>query len=326
MAITYEDFLLNLKKLCGVREFSEVTVSYYFAKEVEQGKETYHNADLEHYKAQERYNRFTNFLADDKKCRPVQYLMMDFSEDETDNIYSVAREIIKKILGNDIRIDNLFNEFLSLVVLNNSQEVLDGGVYRTGIFDKLGDYFVLLPSNTNISAIICIVHEFIHYFLRINNLQSKKFYYGEILSILMEKIASAIVQNMGIDPQMIHKIENVRIDSLKYHYTEQKDYLKFVSRFANRFPIYEQQYSEKMCSDYRLYYQLLAQSYGIGYLYAESLFCLYQENSQQFKQTIKEMIYGEKSLQEVLDYHNINANNKDVYERAKQKIRLMTKI
>ena len=324
MAITYDDFILNLRKFCDGKEFSEVTLSYYFAKEVEKGKETYHNADLEHYKAQERYNRFTKFLADDKKCRPEQYLMKDFNEDETNNIYSVALAIIKKILGNGTRIDDLFNEFISLVILNNSQEVLDGGVYRTGTFDKLDGYVVFLPSNTNISAIVCIVHEFMHFFLRKNNLESCKFYYGEILSIMMEKISSAIVQNMGIDSQMINKIENVRIETLKYHYTEQKDYLKFVSKFASRFPIYEYEYAKKMCNDYRSYYQLLAQCYGIGYLYAENLYSLYQESPQKIITDVRNIIDGSKSLEDVLSYYNIGTDNKNTFEIAKNKIKLMT--
>ena len=252
--------------------------------------------------------------------------MHDFNEDTTLNIYAYALTIIKQILGNDVIIEDTFKEFITLVNLNNSDEVLDGGVYKKGTLDSLNDYFVVLPSNTNISAIVCIVHEFIHYFLRRYNIEPKKFYHGEILSILMEKISSEIVQKMGIDQKMVHKIENVRIEALKYHYTEQKEQLKKSNQISHLFPSSDFEYAKKMCNDYRSYYQLLAQSYGIGYLYAESLFCLYQENPQKIITDVGSIITGNKSLEDILCYYDINANNKDVYEKAKNKIRIMTKI
>ena len=316
-----DDVLNSFAEQSATVEYNELLIANSFANEVRAGRQTYENVDLRN---PERYNKFIKFVIGRNS---KNYLMDSFVSESYKNVIMLTAGVLNSIFGDDSKIIDEFGEFLSYIDFTNSREVLDGYCYQLTDTRDGGKYYqVTIPTLENISAIVCLIHEFIHFHLQKNNIEPRKFYYGEILSILFEKIAADYIQNIRLDLQMVHKMENVRIDTIKYHYTEKKDDIREMKELTQNVDPRYFEFSKRLYTEHKAYYTLLAQSYGIGYLYAESLFCLYQENPQQFKQTLREVLYGEKFLQEVLDYHNINADNKDVYETAKKKIRLMTKI
>ena len=318
----YEDFLYRIGSGSSQEEFSDLLVTYSFAKEVRNGNKSYENEDLKDGRSLDRYNKFIKFVT---ARNPKNYLMNDFATANQDYVFEMAAIIINKILGDNKQLMEEFMEFMSYIKVRESEEVLNGISYKM-LNDLNGDiiYNVLLPSITNISSIVCIIHEFIHFHFQKNNMEPKKFYYGEILTILFEKIAADFLQEWNLDQQMIHKIENVRIDSLKYHYTTQKEDIKLIKQYNSMVELQYYEYTRRLYTEFKAYYDLLAQSYGIGYLYAESLFNLYKENPQEFQKKLNSILCDEMSLQEVLDFYNINTGNKQVFEDAKKKIRMVT--
>ena len=176
----YEDFLYRIGSGSSQEEFSDLLVTYSFAKEVRNGNKSYENEDLKDGRSLDRYNKFIKFVT---ARNPKNYLMNDFATANQDYVFEMAAIIINKILGDNKQLMEEFMEFMSYIKVRESEEVLNGISYKM-LNDLNGDiiYNVLLPSITNISSIVCIIHEFIHFHFQKNNMEPKKFYYGEILT------------------------------------------------------------------------------------------------------------------------------------------------
>lgn len=321
--LKYEEILYRIGSASGQEGLNDLLITYSFAREVETGLRTYHNSDLENNKDLEKYNRFIKFVTN---RNTKNYLMPSFADEKEATVFEMAAVILYTVLGDNKRIMEEFSEFMNNIHVRDSQEVLNGYSYKM-VNELNGNitYNVLVPSVNNLSSIVCLIHEFIHYHFQKNNMEQKKFYYGEILSILFEKIAADLLEQWDLDKQMTHKIENVRIDTLKYHYTTQKEDIKTIKKYNSMLGPQYYEYANKMYNEFKSYYDLLSQSYGIGYLYAESLFNLYNENPEEFRRRINNILCDEISLQEVLDFYDINTGNKEVFEAAKAKIRIVTK-
>lgn len=315
---TYEDFLNDFASIFGAEMYNEFLTVYSFSKQVEDGVYSIDNVDLRNPNSKNKYNKFISMIT---KKNPKNYTMKYFENMDTIDVFRYAMVILAYITGNDNRILEEFEEFTKTLIVKPHDEVLNGYSYkRTNLLDNTTSYEVIVPSITNVSAIVCLLHEFTHYHFQKNNMEEKKSYYDEILSILFEKLAGDLIEKLNLSKNVSQKIENVRLDCIKFHYTIQKSGIQDMKKYASVLKNESTEYMKKFTRDYENYYTKLAQSYGLGYLYAESLYVLYKTDEFTFHKKIREIFNGDLSLQEMLDYYNINAGNEEVYNNARKRI------
>lgn len=68
------------------------------------------------------------------------------------------------------------------------------------------------------------------------------------------------------------------------------------------------------------YYQNLADGYGIGFLYSESLLERFLDDEHAFHIQLAKVTNHEIGLQQMLNYYGINASNNQVYETVDKRL------
>ena len=316
-----DGFYLSMLLEGDVKSANELLCAYTFGRELESGLYILGNPDLEDQRAKERYGRVIKRIND---AEPKEYFDSDFESLDQKDVFECALSVLEAIFGPSKEMIDSFNEFKRYMDITNSNMILDGCSYK--MMDETGiiKHQVLIPSVTNTSSVVCILHEFAHYYFQKNNIIYKKHYYTEILSILFEKIAADIMADKSGDSKFIKKIESTRLEGIRYHYITKKDELKQLVRAMNNAEV-ERENASKLAKDYTDYSESVALSYGLGYIYAESLYNLYKEDEKAFQQKMREIFGMQTTLQSTLDYYDVNLSNKKVYEQVSDKIRNMTK-
>ena len=171
---------------------------------------------------------------------------------------------------------------------------------------------------------------------------NKKRYYEEVLSIYVEKRATELLSQILFNPRLQQMISETRLEAIAWHYdTHEKEIKEFlqevetVKKVAKIHPLgalqlmsFEQQIpwiknaeTLRVAEQYR---KNLAASYGLGYLYSEALMARYKDDELRTNVKIGETLKGDLSLQGLLDYFGINANNDEVYkivDKSLEKVR-----
>lgn len=281
--------------------------------------------DLDDQKALERYNKLMTFIS--KKPLKI-YKFDDFEDYDEEFIFETFTEVIISIFGCNDKIVDEIKSFIQNIRYKESDEILDG--YSIQMLNKVTgniEYSILIPSIRNLSAIVCLSHEFIHYHLQSNNLENKIFQYGEILSIYAEKIATHIVEEKKLDLDITKKIENVRLDGVVWHNVTNKQEVRNAVKLYSSIQGMDKNIQDikEIFFNYKKYSIALAQSYGIGYIYAENLYQMYLNDSKIATEKINNVLSGEDTLESILAYYNISTNNKETFENAKMKVRSIFK-
>ena len=323
-----EQYVNFLKEFCKnanlpIEYFNELLVIHTHSIECNSNKYLKENIDLSDFRAQERYNRFIKFVKD-KKINI--YTLDDFDKIDIYNVIKIFSDIILQLFDNDSYIKEEIFDFLKLIKIEERTGPMDGVVYefKDTLTMEVGR-IVYVPSMNDTSSIICLAHEFIHYHYHVNEKYEIKKYYNEILSILSEKLASIYLYDNNIDSSIIKKIEMTRLDSIQYHYVTRVQELSDLKTLSTIIPdLKSQDFLSRLYTESKMYYDSLAQSYGIGYIYSENMLKLY-ETENNFKNKLIDVLKFNTSLQSILDYYEITANKKEVFDVAKQKVRSILK-
>ena len=315
----YEEWLKKFKLTLNTSECVEVDKIHSYSMKIKKNICINENIDLKSQKSLERYNKFIKLIL---VKNPIEYKTSKFKIISREKCIEQFKNIIYLLLGNDKKIDEHLEEFINLITVTNSDAPLDGNVLKyDNITDNTTEYKVNIPKCDNISSIVCLVHEFIHYYsfkYEINN--TKKVYYDEILSIFAEKYASYILKGQG-SSNIDVMIENIRLYSLKYHYTvitkEIEEY-RLLAKKENNDNMYN------FYKEFKNFYKTLAESYVLGYIYSNKMLQLYLTD-ESFKSDLNDLFNKKISLQEILDNYWINLDNKDVFEESKKQLRLIFK-
>jgi len=281
--------------------------------------------DLDDKKALERYNRLMTYIS--KKTLKI-YKLNDFQDYDEMFIIKTFIEVVFSIFDRNTKIVDEIKSFIQNTILKETDDILDGySIQKQNRITKDIKYVVTVPSIKNLSAIVCLSHEFIHYHLQLNNMESKIFQYTELLSIYAEKIATHIVAEKKLDLEIMKKIENVRLDGIVWHNVINKKEVKNVVKMYTIIQGMDKNIQDikEIFFNYKKYSIALAQSYGIGYIYAENLYQMYLNDSKIATEKINNVLSGEDTLESILAYYNISTNNKETFEKAKMKVRSIFK-
>lgn len=310
-----------------------------FGEDVKRGVINSEITDLSSKKANNKFNKYIDHI---EQFKPREYKTNDFSSIEYRDLVNMALYIIKRIFGN-IDIESELIEFLQNLHCSGSDEILNG----IALTIKTDDGKILrineIPNVNKTSSIIALVHEFIHFHCSKLNIDfNKKRYYEEILSIYAEKLATCILTQINIEPDFMRKIEETRLEGIVWHYKVHPNELDFaitsyhkaksllfipefrdyVTRVEEGLPWIKSAQETKTFLQYK---KTLATSYGLGYLYAESLLMHYFDDERVVENKIRKTLMGEEQLQDTLNYFGINAERNEPYEAVEQRLSMLRK-
>lgn len=306
-----------------------------FEKDVREGIILPENIDLQSAKARNKFNKYIN---DIQAVKAYDFKISDFNRVGLKSVSELSLIILIRIFGDKI-IDDVI-EFFRHLHPSKTTNPLDGiSLTIKDTRDNSITNLIEVPDIERSSSVVCIVHEFIHYYFKKLNVDfHKKRYYEEIFSIYGEKVACHILEQENIEHNFTQKIEEVRLEGITWHYKVQAPTVEDVislcksieknprpslgekinyDKLSRELPIVK---TAEGLSILRKYYETLADSYGIGYLYAENLFQKYLEDEQRIFSQIREIQSSELTVQNLLNYYGINAKNYETYNAVNKRL------
>lgn len=313
-----------------------------FGYDVETGKINPTIKDLQLDSAQKKYQKYIKKIIE---LKPREFFIDSIPKTESrEDFFKMAYYLVLQIFGKEY-----LSEFSELVrdklYVSNSKEILEGISLQLIEKDNPTNIkrAIEIPDFDHISSIIALLHEYTHYHCQLMKMDyNQKRYYEEILSIYVEKRATELLSQILFNPRLQQMISETRLEGIVWHYdTHEKEVKEFlqevdeVKKFAKVHPLaalqlmsYEQQIpwiktpaTIRTAEQYR---KNLATSYGLGYLYSEALMARYRDDELRTNAKVGATLSGDLSLQGLLDYFGINANNDEVYaiaDKSLEKVR-----
>lgn len=319
----------------------EVALMNTFGKQLKSGEIILaEESELKSSKSRQKYNKFIN---DIQTIKPHAYKKNEFGLIGQDSVLELTLEILITIFGESIYPKVI--EFFQYLEINNSDEVLDG-ISITAQDKITGEihHIVEIPSLEYSSSPVAIAHEFTHFYLKSLNIDfNRKTYYEEILSIYAEKVAYYIIEKRISDSKIAQKIEETRLECINWHYNinlpiatdtinqyiilknkKQKDAfdIQCLYHLESKLPLIK---TAEGVSIIKGYFKNLADSYGIGYLYGESLFQKFLDSPQNIREQLNSIISREQSITNLLEYYGISTTNYQTYNEVNQRLSLIKK-
>lgn len=319
-------------------EDAEISLAKCFMEQVNNKKYILQPTELKSNKTQRMYNSFIDYV---KESKPQTYYQSDFIQLSEKDVIDIFANTILTLLGSNNQIIEEIKEFLSILTVSNDNEILSG-IKLTIENRKTGEKqeTIEVPSISNTSSIVSLVHEFIHFHISKNNINlNKKYYYEEIFSIYAEKVATYYVEKLLNQQENLEKkIENTRLDGIVWHYKgrleEIRDLQKLYNNGKRNNSLNPEMIREiertcpwinnsKLREAYFNYRDNLAYSYGFGYLYGESLFKRFVEDEEKTTYDINKVLRGESQIEKLFSDYNIGINQPTI-TTAKQKVKKVT--
>ncbi len=312
----------------------ENDIIMYFADEVKRGVVNPQITDLDDQNAKHQFDNYINSIL---KFNPQEYKASSFSVIPYQTFIKLIIYILRHIFVN-INIDNELKEFFSTISITYSDEILNGIVLTYLDENNHFQHLTKLPNIDTTGGIVTFIHEFIHFHLaKIDMDYNKKAFYREILSIYAEKVALHILASLNVEPNIMRKIEETRLESIVWHYkvhpnevnltiqnyyqakqhSQIRSFQEYINKAEETIPWIKHPQTIEYAKQYK---SNLAAGYGLGYLYAESLLQYYIANDIGAQARIGQVLKGELKLQSLLDYYNINAANEQLYDNVSLKL------
>ena len=190
-----------------------------YDKHCKNGKYLRDNVDLSSLEAQKLYHHYIQTIC---SSGAKEYFSDSFIGMDSQSITTWLAKTVFLILGYDLDILKELSNFCKNIVQTDSKSITDGICLQCANPNNLQDiyYVTQVPAITNTSSIICLAHEFIHYYCMNHNFDfHKKRYYQEILSIFAEKVAAYILETQKIQPKAGIMVNSTRLESIGWHYT-----------------------------------------------------------------------------------------------------------
>ena len=162
---------------------SEIKLSNTFMQDVKNKKYVLEPIELKSKKAHNMYKSFIDLTINSK---PKTYYQEDFTKLTENEIIEALTYTIFLIFGDNESIRKEIEEFFKIITLSNDKEILSG-IKLTWQDPNTKEIksIVEVPSFSNTSSVVSLVHEFIHFHMSNKNIDlNKKYYYTEIFSIL----------------------------------------------------------------------------------------------------------------------------------------------
>ena len=308
----------------------EVALVDAYLNDVRRGKINPVNTDLQSNNARNSYNGYLNGII---RLQPKEFLVTDFETVDFSIFRDLCIEIVALVFGEEFIED--FVLYFQTIRQNGSKEFLDGIVISYGMegTDEVIGRETEIPNISCLGCIVTVMHEFVHFLASKYKMDfNKKRYYEEILSILVEKITADYLTHCTSDKEVSRKVNLTRLESIKFHYEnltqieqvfelynsqkKQGDNLLSLALLERKFPFFKNRRSIN-------YWRNLADSYGMGFLYSESLFSIFYSDPKELLIGLRKTLKGDLELRKFLSRYQINANNDEVYEKANLRIKTL---
>lgn len=314
-----------------------------FGEELSTGKILRENIDLTSSKPRRNYEQYISKVS---AFQPREFKIDRFPKMGLDRVVDMSTSIIVAIFGEKVL--PILEDYYKVLYQAETTDPLEGiSLIAVNTITNEKTEIVEVPSMEYSSTITTIVHEFSHYLLRNLNIDfAKKRYYEEIISIYAEKISNLYISmELGLEGnRFLQQIEECRLEGINWHYNTNLpamemmllEYRKLkqasktnifmackLAEIENSLPILKQANGESIL---KAYYKNLADSYGIGYLFAETLYQKHLDDYRTLGIQIRKLLEKEQTLQDLLNYYGINTRNPEVYRNVDEKIQELRKV
>ncbi len=233
--------------------------------------------------------------------------------DEAD-IINEALNIVHYLLGDAVSRDELI-EAAKIIYPNDSKEVMDGTCCNATLLDEKTEKLetkdiIFIPKLSNTASIVCTVHELLHYFERADRIRTYDNYrLVETMSQLGEAIASYLLEQQGIEKNLVKRIRTIRISCMK---VQQQGLLMYkanplFARMLKTEPELKDAYNYEFGRNY---------STLVGFVNQVNLMNRYFEDYKTFLAKLNSLYKGEIKTQDILDYYGIDIRKSRVVEPA----------
>ena len=282
--------------------------------------------EIEKPKAERKYNENIKKLI---SLNPTEYFISEIPAIEKNEFIELSNLIAHDIFG-DKNMDE-FNDLVSFKLKTNGSNMIFDGISSDTMNLITGERIrnIEIPDFYHVSSIITLLHEYTHYHMQLrNDIIEKKQHLNEVPSIYVEKLATRKLKELLKLSDLEQKIQETRLEVIVWHYvTHPEEVIKFINMYKNiknnqSFPEMVMKI-EKECPwvmtnesqrMFNMYRKSIAASYGLGYLFSESLLNKYEEDELTATKKLMEAVDRDITLTELLDYYKINATSNKTYE------------
>lgn len=272
-----------------------------------------------------------NWIRKISELNPKEYDVSAMEKIDKEIVLEITLDILIKIFGENI--GESYIEYLKSIEVTNQKTLLDGMASKVGIKNPETNNLDLfditfIPNINYLSSVVVLIHEFMHYYTYKKEVnEGKKRYYNEILSLYGEKYAINYLSELVKNKEFLKVMESTRVEGILWHYiispSEMETIIKLYRTAKNNKDyqmLYQiekdlpQLFTEEGIKYIKSYRKCLADSYGIGYLFADALYKKGLDDSSILRTNISSYYNGDKSLQEILNYYNISTTNFKLYD------------
>lgn len=276
--------------------------------------------ELSFSRGRKNYERIQKRLSGIQLPDPSKFKYTNISYDE---LKETLEMILEKVLGKEFH--NEIKNIINIISLQKIDNPFDSVLSQ----EKRGDIYI--PREIIISdqlaniEIVSGAHEAMHYLLLPYSIKEynrvfTNMHYNELPSILLEYIVCYELSKIYEKDQLLEKHDILRTEHDKMQSLEDISTHTITPIMKNN------SMNTALLKEYLKYEPHNAFTYIVSDIYANKLYEYYLEDSNKILELLTNLIKGTISIEEILNYYNINLNNGPAIESYNLKLNRMENI
>ncbi len=259
-------------------------------------------------RGRKNYDRILTTLSTIKLPDPINFKYSNLSLNELKEYLLV---ILTNILGSEYYNQiTSYNDMLKLEPIPNPFDAALETTYQNGNWIPLHFH---ISDRLSTIEIVSTAHEYIHallskYIVNDYNEVLSNIHYKEFLSILVEYISCYILSNIMPEEQLEYKQRVNRVYAEHLMILEHFDAQK-LSIALNRLPSTNKDIA--LLKKYVTYDEHKTYGYLISNIFSNRLLSYYLDDEKKLLTFIRNIIAGEKSIKDLIQYYNLSLKNQD---------------
>lgn len=278
-----------------------------------------HNHDfkeLSFSRGKKNYERLQKRLSTIQLPDPSTFKYLKISLEELKDTLAI---ILEKVLGKELH--NEIQNIISIIELQKIKDPFDSVLAQKRVDDIYIPQRIIMSDKLASIEIVSGAHEAMHYLLLPYSIKEynrvfNNMHYHELPSILLEYIICYELSHIYENDQLVEKHDIIRT----FHNKQQS--IEDIST-GNIAHITKTKMSNLLLQGYIEYEPHNAFTYIVSDIYSNQLYQYYLESPNKIIEFLTKLIKGETSIEDILNYYNINLNNGSTIENYNLKLNRM---
>ena len=255
--------------------------------------------ELQFSKGKINYERLCKRLTTLQLPNPKIFLYQNLSIEE---LKTYIEDILNKIFDN--KYSSEINNYCNIIRKYNVENPFDATLEESYAEDSLVPKKIFVSNLLSSIEIVSTSHEFIHallskYSLSNYNAHLSNIHYKELLSIIIEYIVCYEISNSFKEDELEIKHKIIRLDHNQQQVSERNDAMRIAHQLHDeRFKLYSE------------YVNHNSYGYIVSDIYANRLLDLYKEDPKTLIDIIANIIDGDKTIKDLIQYYNLSLTDK----------------